>query len=71
MMNKELLELNAKIARMCEIKNRLNALTEDIVQSMVGEVIPDIEARKAEFVTLHNELRTIEGKEAREVVSRE
>ena len=35
------------------------------MQSLVGEVVPDIESRRAEFVALHNELRVLEGKEPR------
>ena len=54
-----------KQPRISEIKARLSALSEDIVQEQAGEVVPNIEARKAEFVTLHNELRRLLGLEAR------
>jgi len=40
-----------------ELKAKLSTLSEDIVQDQVGEIVPDIEARKAEFVAVHNELR--------------
>lgn len=48
-----------------EIQQRLVELDQDIVQDIAGEVVPNIEERKAEFVTLHNELRTLLGKEQR------
>lgn len=54
-----------KQPRISEIKARLIALSEDIVQEQAGEVVPNIEARKAEFVTLHNELRGLLGLEPR------
>lgn len=61
-------EVNAqKQQRISEIRTRLTALSEDIVQDQAGEVVPDIEARKAEFVALHNELRGLLGLEPREV----
>ncbi len=64
-MTEELRELNERERRRIFIEGRLRALTEDIVQSLVGEVVPDIEERRAEFVALHNELRVLEGKEPR------
>lgn len=51
--------------RIIEIQQRLTELDQDIVQDLVGEIVPNIEERKAEFVTLHNELRTLLGKEQR------
>lgn len=56
-----------KQKRIEEIQARLIELDQDIVQDLVGEVVPNIEERKAEFVTLHNELRTLLGKEQREL----
>lgn len=38
---------------------------DEIEQETVGEIVPNIEERKAEFVTLHNELRVLLGKEQR------
>ena len=61
----ELIELNQRAARVGEIKRRLRALSEDLVQAMAGEIVPDLDARRAEFVALHNELRRMEGKEPR------
>lgn len=49
------------------LKNRITALTEDIIQDIVGEVVPNIEDKKAEFIQLHNELRAMLGKEPRNV----
>ena len=51
--------------RIAEIQARLTELDHDIVQDIAGEIVPNIEERKAEFVTLHNELRTLLGKEQR------
>lgn len=50
-----------------KIKNRLIELNNDLVQDLAGEVVPNIEERKAEFITLHNELRVLLGKETREL----
>ena len=49
-------------------KNRLEKLTEDLVQSLAGEDVPDIEARKQEFIRIHNQVRAYEGKEARGIL---
>lgn len=57
--------LNDKAYRAQEIKDELNRLSEDIIQDLVGERVPDIETRKSRFFQLHNELRTILGKEPR------
>lgn len=51
--------------RIAEIQARLTELDHDIVQDIAGEIVPNIEERKAEFVTLHNELRVLLGKEQR------
>lgn len=58
-------ELNNK--RKYEIQERLTQLDQDIIQDMAGEIVPDIEEKKAEFVELHNELRELLGKEPRAV----
>lgn len=50
-----------------EIKNRLIELNNDLVQDLAGEVVPNIEERKAEFINIHNELRVLLGKETREL----
>lgn len=51
--------------RIAEIQARLTELDHDIVQDIVGEIVPNIEERKIEFIALHNELRTLLGKEQR------
>lgn len=61
-------EEEKKQIRISEISARLTALTQDFVQAECGEIIEDIDARRAEFVTLHNELRTLLGKEPRKTV---
>lgn len=58
-------EEELKEMRIYEIQHRLVELDQDIVQDIAGEVVPNIEERKVEFVTLHNELRTLLGKEPR------
>lgn len=50
-----------------ELKQRLSQLSEDLIQSTAGEIIADIDSRKAEFVKLHNELRVLLGKDERKV----
>ena len=50
---------------------KLDELTKDFVQEMLGAVIPNIEDKKAEFIELHNELRELEGKAPREYVKEE
>ena len=52
--------------RIAEITLRLEKLDQDFRQVDLGAVIPDIEERKAEFITLHNELRQLLGMPARE-----
>lgn len=51
--------------RMAKIKDRLAQLSEDFSQVFAGAQISDIDARKREFADLHNELRTLMGKEPR------
>lgn len=46
---------------------RLAQLSQDLIQAYVGEIVPNLVERKAEFIALHNELRVLEGKEPREV----
>lgn len=60
-------EEELKEMRIREIQQRLVELDQDIVQDIAGEVVPNIEERKTEFVTLHNELRVLLGKEQREL----
>lgn len=60
-------EEELKEMRIREIQQRLVELDQDIVQDIAGEVVPDITARKLEFIELHNELRVLLGKEARDV----
>lgn len=52
-----------------ENKRMLSKLTEDIVQYVAGEDVPNIEERKAEFIRIHNEVRVYEGKEKRNIKS--
>ena len=58
---------NAKVYQ--ENKQILAKLTEDIVQSLAGEDVPNIEERKAEFIRIHNEVRIYEGKKIRNIKS--
>lgn len=56
-----------KEQKIADLKQRLSQLSEDLIQSTAGEIIADIEARKAEFVKVHNELRVLLGKDERKV----
>lgn len=58
---------NVNVFKISELKQRLSQLSEDIIQSSAGEIIDDIDSRKAEFVKLHNELRVLLGKSERKV----
>lgn len=49
-----------------EIELRLKELSEDFIQVQLGAVFEDIEDRRAEFKSLHNELRELLGLEPRE-----
>lgn len=60
-------EEELKEMRIYEIQQRLVELDQDIVQDIAGEVVPNIEERKVEFVTLHNELRLLLGKKERKL----
>lgn len=57
-------ELNEQ--RKVEIRERLNQLSQDLVQAMAGAYFEDFAQRQLEFQALHNELRVLEGKEPRE-----
>ena len=59
-------EEELKRNRTYEIQARLNELTQDFTQMQCGAVFEDADERVAEFQTLHNELRTLLGKEPRE-----
>ena len=54
-----------KTKRMIFINSRLNELSHDFVQAQLGARFDDLEERKAEFISLHNELRELLGKEPR------
>lgn len=56
------------LARIAEIKPRLEQLSQDLIQAQAGAVFEDLEERKLEFQTLHNELRILLGKEPRKYV---
>ena len=61
----ELTQEELKEQRRFEISRRLEQLSQDFVQAMAGAYFEDLEARKTEFQMLHNELRTLQGKEPR------
>lgn len=63
------LELAKIDRRISEIKLRLSQLSQDLIQAQAGAVFEDLESRKLEFQTLHNELRVLEGKEPRKYFS--
>lgn len=51
--------------RIEEIKQRLEELNKDFIQYYLGAVISNIEEKKIEFISLHNELRELLEKEPR------
>lgn len=58
-------EEELKNNRIAEIKSRLEELNKDFIQYYLGAVISNIEDKKIEFISLHNELRELLGKEPR------
>ncbi len=51
--------------RKAELKKILRTISEDIVQELIGAVIPDIDNKKEQFISAHTELRELEGKSPR------
>ena len=49
--------------------NRLTELTKDFAQVQAGLIIDDLESRKAEFRTLLNEVRVLQGKLPRQIIN--
>ena len=62
----EELLLIKKQQRIAEIKPRLEQLSQDLIQAQAGAIFDDLEERKQEFQSLHNELRILLGKLPRE-----
>lgn len=58
----EYIDKMRKDAKIQEIKFRLNELSQDFIQAQAGATFDDLEQRKAEFQSLHNELRELLGK---------
>lgn len=59
---------NFEIAKkISENKIRLSMLSQDIIQALAGETVPELSERKEEFIQLHNEVRILEGKEPRAI----
>lgn len=52
------LKINQNIKRMDE-------LSKDFIQYIIGATVPDLDIKKQEFVRLHNEVRNLQGKEPR------
>lgn len=50
-----------------EKQKRLAELTKDFAQVEAGLIIDDLDERKAEFRTLLNEVRVLQGKQPREI----
>lgn len=68
--DREVTEEDKVFARRIEICQRLEELSQDFIQEFLGAVFDDIEERKQEFQKLHNELRTLLGKESREYIKK-
>lgn len=60
-------EEELKQIKINEIQTKLNELNYDIIQDVAGEIVPNIEERKARFIELHNELRLLLGKDKRDI----
>ena len=58
-------EKQLKQNRITEIQVILDNLDKDFRQADLGAVFEDLKERKVEFIKLHNELRTLQGKEPR------
>lgn len=54
-----------KTDRILQIKPQMDSLSQDFIQYYLGATIENIEERKAKFISLHNELRELLGKEPR------
>lgn len=61
----EVIQQRQNAIRKEEIRTRLNKLSQDFVQVYLGAEFHDLEERKLEFKTLHNELRALLGKNPR------
>lgn len=61
----ESMENSKKLRKIISIQSRLNELSQDFIQVSLGAEFTDLEDRKEEFRTLHNELRQLLGKEPR------
>lgn len=51
--------------RILQIKPQMESLSQDFIQYYLGATIENIEERKAKFISLHNELRELLGKQPR------
>ena len=60
----KVVETNNQIA---EKKAKLDELTKDLAQVQAGLIVDNIEEKKAEFRTLLNEVRVLQGKEPRNI----
>ena len=58
-------QADIKQERINEIQQRLNDLSQDFVQADLGAIFEDLDQRKEEFRTLHNEMRILLDKEPR------
>lgn len=52
--------------RIQELRSQLAELSNDFMQAYAGEIVPDLEFKKAKFRMLHNELRELLGLEPRD-----
>jgi hypothetical protein len=47
------------------LSTRMTELSQDFAQESAGEIVPDIDAKRAEFRRLHGKLRVLNGKQPR------
>lgn len=60
-------EEDKKVMRIMSIKDKLSELSKDMIQDIAGENVENIATKKLEFITLHNELRTLLNKPIRNI----
>lgn len=58
--------LQKQPSQILELRKTLKKISEDLIQSAAGAIIPDIEERKAQFREAHNKLRELTGLPPRE-----
>lgn len=56
-----------KYFKIHELKQQLTPLNEKLLQDAAGEIVPNLDNIKSEFIQIHNEIRILENKQPRQV----